>query len=193
MILFGTVTENDPATYRVRVEFPADGIVSGWLPVLVRATVQDTDTDTIPAVGTAVACLMDHNVEDGVVLGSYYDANNPPPSGTSETKRATVYRDGTEISYDSDAHLLTVSGGSSLAIEVTAGTAVTLTSGTAVVEVAPDGIEVSKAGYSLKTFLDTLLTQVMAITHPTAVGPTGPPLNIAAFTALKSQIPLFLK
>jgi len=192
MIKFGTITEIDPDTHRVRVDFVEDEILSPWLPVLVARTTEDSFF-ALPSVGQHVACHLDENCETGYVAGAIWDAANTPPGARPDTVTGAIFRDGTEITYDSDTGELLVENTGSLTVTVNAGTAVTLKSGTALVDIGPDGIEVSKAGLSLKTFLDTLLTQLMAQTHPTAVGPTGPPLNIAAYTSLKAQIPLFLK
>ncbi len=46
---------------------------------------------------------------------------------------------------------------------------------------------------SLKTILDDLITQITMITVPTGVGPSGVPINSAAFTAIKTRLNNVLK
>jgi uncharacterized protein involved in type VI secretion and phage assembly len=43
-------------------------------------------------------------------------------------------------------------------------------------------------GNQWKAGMEALFDAIVAITHPTAVGPSGPPINAAAFTALKAQL-----
>ncbi len=46
---------------------------------------------------------------------------------------------------------------------------------------------------SLKTILDDLITQITMLTVPTGVGPSGVPINSAAFTAIKTRLNNVLK
>jgi len=48
--------------------------------------------------------------------------------------------------------------------------------------------EVGVKGDTLITQLGNILDQIALITHPTAFGPTGPPINASQFTALKQQL-----
>jgi hypothetical protein len=66
---------------RVRVVFPdRDGVASGLLQVLHRRAKGTLDYD-MPAVGEPVLCLMlPPDQVDGFVLGSVYDARQPPPT-----------------------------------------------------------------------------------------------------------------
>lgn len=58
-----------------------------------------------------------------------------------------------------------------------------------------DGSKVSIAGSSsdLKTCLDALLKAIYALTVPTAMGPSGPPINIADFQKVQQDLGTFLK
>jgi hypothetical protein len=48
--------------------------------------------------------------------------------------------------------------------------------------------EAGALGDTLKSLLDQTLTQIALITVPTGVGPSGTPLNSAAFSQIKSQL-----
>jgi hypothetical protein len=54
-------------------------------------------------------------------------------------------------------------------------------------------LEKSILGETLKGVLDKILDTVVAHTHPTGVGPSGPPINSADFSAIKgSDVPTIL-
>lgn len=117
----GIVKAVDPATARVRVEFPdADGMVSYWLEVAQRRTLAAGDRDYwMPDVGEAVAVLMDEQDEAGVVLGAIYSSADPPPVSSAD-KRHTVHKDGAVFEYDRATHTWTVSvpAGGRIAISI---------------------------------------------------------------------------
>ena len=77
MLKFGTITSINPLTARARVQFAEDGMNSYWLAVLQNRTLNDKFY-SMPAVGEQVACLMDENSEDGVILGAIYSAEDKP-------------------------------------------------------------------------------------------------------------------
>jgi hypothetical protein len=66
---------------RVRVVFPdRDGVASGLLQVVHRRAKGALDYD-MPSVGEPVLCLMlPPDQVDGFMLGSVYDARQPPPT-----------------------------------------------------------------------------------------------------------------
>jgi len=51
-----------------------------------------------------------------------------------------------------------------------------------------NGDEKAVMGETLKTKLETLLTHLESHTHTTNVGPSGPPINVTAFSTLRSQL-----
>ena len=67
-----------------QVVFPdLDGLVSAWLPVVVRKSLKDKECFT-PDPGEHVACVLDENFENGVVLGAVYLLTRTPvPSAAS--------------------------------------------------------------------------------------------------------------
>lgn len=78
---FGFVTALDAAGCRVRVQFPdLDGLESYWLPVLRPKTHKDKHY-CLPDVGEQVACLLDGEGEEGVVLGAVFGDRDPAQGG----------------------------------------------------------------------------------------------------------------
>jgi len=102
MLRYGTVAETKPGF--ARVKFEEDGIVSFWLPVL-QAKTQKDKFYFMPDVNEFVACLMDAQAEDGVVLGALYNDEDLP----TLTKTGVTFSDGTSITYDVEAGELEVS------------------------------------------------------------------------------------
>ena len=62
----------------------------------------------IPDVGEQVACLMDENAEDGVVLGAIYTTEDTPLN-TSEQEAAANFEDGSFANIDKETQTLTLS------------------------------------------------------------------------------------
>lgn len=173
MIRFGNISSIDAARARVRVQFADDGIVSHWLPVLVQGS-RGNQYFHIFEVNEHVVCLMDEHSENGVVLGAIYDANNTP-SGTGADIAQVQFADGAELKYDRSVSTLTITVGASE------------------MEISPTGFAITKGGESLRTMVSDLIDQLVLETHTvTAVGsPTGPPLNLAAYQAIKARVLAF--
>ena len=106
MLRFGTVTSINPLTARARVQFAEDGMNSYWLAVLQNKTFKDKFY-SMPAVGEQVACLMDQNSEDGVILGAIY-SNEDKPAVTSEKQLSVNLENGSQINADKETDTLTV-------------------------------------------------------------------------------------
>jgi phage baseplate assembly protein V len=113
MLKFALVLQVDPVLHRAKVRFPeldvqveADdpGIESDWLPVLAAWSVGNRGF-SLPKEGEQVACLMDEDLQLGVVLGGVYNAEDTPPAAPPQ---ALYYEaeDGTVISYDPEGHVL---------------------------------------------------------------------------------------
>lgn len=173
MLRFGTVSEINAAKGLVRVRFEEDGIVSGWLPMVQSGTLKNKSY-ALPDETEHVACLMDEHAENGVVVGCLYNSQDTP-GFSSRDKVGVKFESGDEIVYDRDARAYLVK---------TAGTELKIT---------PGGPTLKKGGESLKAILVDLLAQILAETHPTAVGPTGPPINSAAYVAIKTRIENFFE
>ena len=107
MLRFGTVTSINPLTARARVQFAEDGMNSYWLAVLQNKTFKDKFY-SMPAVGEQVACLMDQNSEDGVILGALYTTDDTPIIETEKQVSAN-FEDGTFANVDKETQTITLS------------------------------------------------------------------------------------
>ena len=107
MLKFGTITSINPLTARARVQFAEDGMNSYWLAVLQNRTLNDKFY-SMPAVGEQVACLMDENSEEGVILGAIYTSEDTPVIET-EKQYSANFEDGTFANVDKETQTLTLS------------------------------------------------------------------------------------
>ena len=107
MLRFGIVSKIDLKTVQARVSFQDDGCTSFWLPILQRKTMNDKFF-VLPDVGEEVACLMDENSEDGVILGAVYSSEDVPVID-SEKQMSMNLEDGSLINVDKENETLTIS------------------------------------------------------------------------------------
>ena len=106
MLRFGIVSQIDPINVQARVSFEDDESTSFWLPVLQTKTLKDKFY-AMPDIGEQVACLMDENSEDGVILGAIYSTEDV--SATQSEKQLSVnLEDGSYINADKENQTLTV-------------------------------------------------------------------------------------
>lgn len=174
MLRFGTISKIDADKGLAKVQFKEDGIETDWLPVLQRNTKKNKHFH-IPDTDEHVACVMDENAENGVILGAVYSKNENPGGVKGADKVGVEFESGDAIEYDRGSRKLKVK------------------TGTTEVHVAPAGPTVKKGGESLKTILMDLLTELISETHPTPVGPTSPPTNAPAYTAIKTRVENFFE
>ena len=106
MLRFGIVSQIDPVNVQARVSFEDDESTSFWLPVLQTKTLKDKFY-AMPDIGEQVACLMDENSEDGVILGAIYSTEDV--SATQSEKQLSVnLEDGSYINADKENQTLIV-------------------------------------------------------------------------------------
>lgn len=106
MYKVGVITALDEAKARVRVQFnDMDGVVSYWLPIVQQKTLRDKSY-WMPDINEHVACLLDENGEEGVVVGAIYSDADAAPVANKD-KHCTVFADGTRVEYDRQTHTLT--------------------------------------------------------------------------------------
>jgi phage baseplate assembly protein V len=105
MLKYGVISDINPSAGLARVHFDDDDIVSDWLPILVPKAMEDSFS-FFPDINEQVACLMDENAENGVILGSMYNSQTQP-NGGSKDKWRVRFNDGTVIEYDRAVHKLT--------------------------------------------------------------------------------------
>jgi phage baseplate assembly protein V len=172
MIRFGYISEIDPATGKARVTFREDdGLVTKPLPIIFPATTGD-EYFVLPDLNTQVAVLM-ANADDGVILGAIYNSEKKPSQGAAD-KTYIKFKDGTLIVYDRAAHKYSI------------------TMDTVTFEISRDGFAVKRGDETLKKLLSDLLDKIVAQTHTTPSGVSGPPINAADFTAIKNRLPNLL-
>ena len=106
MLRFGIVTQINPILCQARVNFGDDDSTSYWLPVLQTKTLKDKFY-SMPDINEQVACLMDKNSEDGVILGAIY-SNVDKPISNSEKELSINLENGSQIKADKETNTLTV-------------------------------------------------------------------------------------
>jgi phage baseplate assembly protein V len=102
MLRFGNVTEVDPAKGYARVTFTDDGIVSDWLQFITLGAVKDNFSHTF-SINEQVACLMDENSEEGVILGAIFNEKTSPIDGGDGIFRVK-FDDDSVIEYNRNSH-----------------------------------------------------------------------------------------
>jgi len=102
MLRFGNITEVDPAKGYARVTFTDDGIVSDWLQFLTLGAIKDNFSHTF-SINEQVACLMDENSEEGVILGALNN-DKTPPSGAGDGIFRVKFDDDSVIEYNRNTH-----------------------------------------------------------------------------------------
>ena len=106
MLRFGIVSQIDPINVQARVSFEDDESTSFWLPIIQTQTLIDKFY-AMPDIGEKVACLMDENSEDGVILGAIYSTEDV--STTQSEKQLSVnLEDASYINADKENQTLTV-------------------------------------------------------------------------------------
>lgn len=106
MLRFGIVSQINSNNAQVRVQFGDDGSTSFWLPVLQKKTLKDKFY-CLPDIGEQVACLMDENSEDGVILGALYSAADIP-AVNSEKEIALNLENTSFININKETNTLTI-------------------------------------------------------------------------------------
>ena len=110
LIREGVVTSVIPERCSCRVTFSdRDGLTSAELPILQPAGLKNKFYSLVD-VGDSVVCLMmpnDPNGNSGYVIGSRYHDKNSPPAASQDISMIK-FDDGTTISYDRAAHVLSI-------------------------------------------------------------------------------------
>lgn len=106
MLRFGIVSQINPITVQARVSFEDDESTSFWLPILQTKTLKDKFY-IMPDIGEQVACLMDKNSEDGVILGAIYSIADVPVVN-SEKQISLNLENNALINIDKETNSLTI-------------------------------------------------------------------------------------
>jgi phage baseplate assembly protein V len=151
----------------------------------------------LPKVDEQVVFVLTEQGKSGFIFGAVYSKRDETHADLqSETVSGTVFADGSRVFFDESTSELIVDARSK--VTVTADDEITATVDSCQIKVTPSEIVAKKgttqvkvagkvsiktAAGSLFTILDTLITQMQAEIHPTAVGPSGPPVNAPAYAA----------
>ena len=106
MLRFGIVSQINPITVQARVSFEDDESISFWLSILQTKTLKDKFY-IMPDIGEQVACLMDENSEDGVILGAIYSSEDVPIVN-SEKQISLNLENNSLINIDKETNTLTI-------------------------------------------------------------------------------------
>ena len=184
MLRFGHITSIDAVKGFYKVTFDDDDLVTDFLPYLVKNSKFNKDECPFDK-GEHVACLMDENCENGVILGATNTSSDAPILGNPEVRR-TTYKDGTYIQFDRENKKLTISCEGD--VEILKSVNVSIKSSTKVTIECDDveikgNLKVTKNITSTTGDIKATVGDVTALTHSlsnhthnvTAIGaPTGP-------------------
>lgn len=199
--------EIDGTTCKARVQMTTrDNAVSPPLFVVQMGT-HENKSLWLPKVDEQVVFVLTEQGKSGFIFGAIYSKRDETHADLqSETVSGTVFADGSRVFFDESTSELIVDARSK--VTVTADTEITATvdscqikvtaseiiakKGTTQVKVAAK-VSIKTAAGSLFTILDTLMTQMQAEIHPTAVGPSGPPVNAPAYAAQQVLLGLVME
>ena len=107
MLRFGVISQINASKVEARVRFEDDDSTSFWLPILKAKTLKDKFYSMLD-IGEQVACLMDENSEDGVILGAIYSTEDLPPE-QSEKEMSITLENGSFLNINKETDTLTAS------------------------------------------------------------------------------------
>lgn len=204
---YAIVTNIDFEKAEVRCKLTTrDGSISPPLKVVGAFTLENK-AYSMPAIDEQVLVLLWDNSRSGVCLGAIYSQRDPTHADLqAEGVQGVVFSDGTRVFMDVANSELIVD--SRAKVTVTADDEITATvdqceisvtaaeiiakKGTTQVKVAAK-VSISTAAGSLFSILDNIMTQLQAEVHPTAVGPSGPPVNAPAYAAQQVLLGLVME
>lgn len=102
MLRFGNITEIDADKCYARVTFIDDGIVSAPLQICVMGAISNKYFHIFD-INEQVACLMDDNSDEGVILGAIFNNNTKPDGGNKDVVRVK-FSDNSSIEYNRSTH-----------------------------------------------------------------------------------------
>lgn len=170
ILIYGNVTKVFPAEGKAVVFFDDRNIASKKLPIVTPRTFSDKESDPMEE-GEHVACLMDCNLEDGVILGAIYSTKETPPEEAGANVWVKEFKDGTVFKYNRTTHVYSIVNGTTEFKLSRTG-----------------GFSIKKGAEDLGLLMTDTLDQISLIT----VASFGtPPVNIAAFTAIRLRVVAF--
>jgi uncharacterized protein involved in type VI secretion and phage assembly len=189
---FGTVAANEDPEKRSRVRLTVPGILdkpSAWaIPLGASVGKQDGEYDA-PDVGATVAVTFMQGgdpEQPAYFKGHWAKGETPTYVGALSAADATKVR---EIETKEFELIFDDRSGNEKIIIKSKTSGVQLRISKDKIEVGNTGqLESAVFGGTLKAKLEALCDAFIAHTHPTGVGPSGPPANAATVTTLKGQL-----
>jgi phage baseplate assembly protein V len=133
---YGEVSAIDYPGCRIRVRLDErNGVESYWLQVPQRNTQGTQRRPLMPELGEQVAILLDGDGVGGVCLGGVYSSAEPPPVVGEDTDFVR-YSDGTTVTYDRAAGVMTLDCVGEVLVKCTRG--VSIETGAPVMIKAPE-------------------------------------------------------
>lgn len=118
MLKFGYISDLDAGKGLARVNFPdADGIVSNWIPVSVSLSLNDKVSFPF-FINEHVWCVMDDNLEYGVIGGAIYSTADDPGSLGNADKVGINFAQGLNIEYQRSTGILSISGTGQVKVDI---------------------------------------------------------------------------
>ena len=102
MLRFGKISNIDPEKCYARVRFTDDEIVSDWLQIIVLGAISNQFFHIFD-INEQVACLMDENSEEGVIIGAVFNDSKSPSNGNKDLVRVQ-FSDDSFIEYNRASH-----------------------------------------------------------------------------------------
>lgn len=158
---YGVISNVDYSKGLAKVKFEEDGIVSGWLSLVVPGS-KDTKFSFPLAINEQVAVAMDEHLDRGVILGAFYHRGKQP--AITGGKFGVEFPGGNRVEFDPGSNKLTIVASGD--VEITGDVKITgdlTTTG----KVEANG-EVTAKKTSTNVSLSTHI-------HPHPQGPTGAP------------------
>lgn len=191
-VLQGVVTEvnEEEFTCTVRVDDAVDffdvrlrGLVDGALQGFAFIPKMQSIVLVCPIGGSNELFVCQYTEIDKVIF------TDNTLTLTIDTEHLELTRD--EVSIVSDGSSTVIKAGDATATVNTDG--IELTIGSSTIKATSGGLTLKKGGAGLKKTLESLLDAICQLTVPTGVGPSGVPINIAAFQQVKAEVSQYME
>ena len=191
-VLQGVVTEvnEDDFTCTVRVDDAVDyfdvrlrGLVDGALKGFAFIPKMQSVVLACPIGGSNELFVCQYTEIDKVIF------TDNTLTLTIDTEHLELTRD--DVSITSDGSSTVIKAGDTTATVNTDG--IELKTGSSTIKTTSGGLTLKKGGAGLKKTLESLLDAICQLTVPTGVGPSGVPINIAAFQQVKTEVSQYME
>lgn len=189
MLRSGKITEIDVNKCMARVTFADDGVVSDFLQIVVMGALS-TKFFHIFDINEQVACLMDDNSEEGVILGALFNEGTRPGEGVSKDIVRVLFPDDSVIEYDRASHeyRIDINGAVNITANVAMIEADSVQVDATTVSVVADSVTVDATTVAItgNVTVDGTITATGAVSS--AVSLTAPVITGGGLTALGGNV-----